>query len=94
MHQFGISLLSRSLGPSAAALQPSALHAQIDSATVAGRITDSAGAAVPGADVTITNTETNFVYDAKSNTSGEWTISPVHITSFRSGVTAAGLIAY
>ena len=66
------------------------LRAQIDTATVAGRITDATGATVAGADVTVTNTETNFAYHAKSNTSGEWTISPVHIGRYRLTVTSAG----
>lgn len=90
MRQPGTSFFSRSLLLSAALLTPAALHAQIDTATVAGRITDPAGAVVPGAEVTITNTDTNLSYHATSNTSGEWTISPVHIGNYRLVVTAAG----
>ena len=90
MRQPGTSFLSRSLLLSAALLAPYALHAQIDTATVAGRITDSAGAVVPGAEITITNIDTNFSYHATSNSSGEWTISPVHIGTYRLVVTASG----
>src|SRR5271170_2044993 len=66
------------------------LNAQIDTATVAGRVTDKTGATVPMADVTITNTETNFVYRTKSAANGEWTISPVHIGTYRLTINAAG----
>src|SRR5271154_3568652 len=66
------------------------LKAQIDTATVAGRVTDKTGATVPMADVTVTNMETNFVYHAKSAANGEWTISPVHIGTYRLAISAAG----
>ena len=66
------------------------LNAQIDTATVAGRVTDKTGATIPNADVVVTNTETNFVYHAKSAENGEWTISPVHIGTYRLTVSAAG----
>src|SRR5271170_120676 len=66
------------------------LNAQIDTATVAGRVTDKTGATVPGADVMVTNTETNFVYRTKSAANGEWTISPVHIGTYRLTINATG----
>ena len=66
------------------------LNAQIDTATVAGRVTDKTGATIPMADVMVTNTETNFVYHAKSAANGEWTISPVHIGTYRLTISAAG----
>ena len=64
--------------------------AQIDTGSVAGRVSDPSGATVANANVELTNTETNFVYHAKSNSNGEWTISPVHIGTYRLTVTAAG----
>ncbi len=73
-----------------AMLLPSGVFAQIDTATVAGRIVDATGATVASADVTVTNTETDFVYHAKSNASGEWIVSPVHIGTYRLVVTAPG----
>lgn len=66
------------------------LRGQIDTATVAGRVVDSTGATIPMADITVMNTETNFVYHAKSNENGEWTISPVHIGTYQLTVAAAG----
>jgi outer membrane receptor protein involved in Fe transport len=71
-------------------LAPLRLSAQIDTATLAGRVTDSSGATVPMAEITVTNTETNFVYRAKSAANGEWTISPVQVGTYRLTVTAAG----
>ena len=71
-------------------LVPAVLDAQIDTATVAGRVVDATGATVASADITVTNTETNFAYHAKSNTNGEWTISPVHVGTYRLAVTAQG----
>ena len=44
-----------------ALLAPAAAHAQFDSATVLGQITDQQGAAVPGATVTLTNLATGIV---------------------------------
>ncbi|MBB5056417.1 outer membrane receptor protein involved in Fe transport [Granulicella aggregans] len=69
---------------------PRTLHAQIDTATVAGRVTDKTGATVPNADITVTSTETNFAYHAKSASNGEWTISPVHIGTYKLTVKAEG----
>jgi outer membrane receptor protein involved in Fe transport len=66
------------------------LHAQIDTATVAGRVTDKSGATVANADITVTSTETNFAYHAKSASNGEWTISPVHIGTYKLIVKADG----
>ena len=66
------------------------LSAQIDTATVAGRVTDKTGATVPMAEITVTSTETNFEYHAKSASNGEWTISPVHIGTYKLTVSAAG----
>jgi hypothetical protein len=69
---------------------PIRLSAQIDTATVAGRVTDKSGATVPMADITVTNTETNFAYHAKSATNGEWTISPVQVGTYSLTVSAPG----
>ncbi len=66
------------------------VQAQIDTATVAGRVVDATGATVPQAVVTLTNTGTNFAYHATTNSNGEWTISPVHIGVYRLEITAQG----
>jgi trimeric autotransporter adhesin len=46
---------------------------QIKSGTITGTVTDSAGAVVPGAEVTITDEETNFTTTATTNDAGEFT---------------------
>ena len=71
-------------------LGSAALRAQIDTGAVAGRVVDATGATIAGAQVELTNTETNFVYRTKSNNAGEWTISPVHIGTYRVVVVAEG----
>ncbi len=65
-------------------------YAQIDTATVAGRVVDRTGATIPRAQITVTNTGTNFAYHATSNDNGEWTISPVHIGVYQLSVRAEG----
>ncbi len=48
------------------------LHAQATSGELTGRVTDAAGAVVPGVTVTIQSAETGFVRDAVTNESGEY----------------------
>ena len=64
--------------------------AQRDAATLEGRVLDQAGAIVPNANVTAVNVETNITYSAQSNTSGEWTISPVRVGTYRLTINATG----
>lgn len=49
-----------------------AAHAQLSTATMFGIVTDSTGAAVPGATVTLTQTQTNFTRTTKTNDHGEY----------------------
>jgi hypothetical protein len=67
-----------------------ASFAQKDTAALVGRVLDPTGASVPGAEVTATDTGTNFTYRASSDTVGEWTISPVRIGSYRVSIKAKG----
>src|ERR1017187_10844924 len=46
------------------------LFSQLDTATISGRVTDASGAVVPGAQVTVVNTETNFENVTLSNADG------------------------
>jgi hypothetical protein len=55
---------------------PSLLPAQ-DVASMTGVVTDTTGAIVPGADVTLVNTTTNASYHAFTNDQGSYTISNV-----------------
>jgi len=63
---------------------------QIDTASIEGRVADSSGASVVGASVDVMNVETNYTYHAVSNRDGKWSISPVHIGTYRVSVSAAG----
>ena len=66
------------------------LFAQRDAASLEGRVVDPSGAVVAGASVTALNTATNFVYQTRSDGSGEWSISPVRIGTYRITISAAG----
>src|SRR5580704_11368885 len=48
-----------------------------DVASVTGVVTDTSGAVVVGADVTVVNTTTNAEYHATTNSSGSYTVSSV-----------------
>lgn len=48
--------------------------AQIRNATITGVVTDSTGAPVPGADVTVTETQTNAVNRLQTSEQGEYTV--------------------
>jgi len=49
----------------------SALHAQIRSATITGSVRDATDAAIPNAEVTIRNQETNISAAMRTNDSGQ-----------------------
>jgi hypothetical protein len=71
-------------------LNCSLLVAQKDAASLEGRVLDTSGAAVPLASISVVNVDTDFRYGAQSNSSGEWTISPVRIGTYRITVKAGG----
>src|SRR5690349_3357697 len=49
-----------------------ALFAQVERGTIVGRVTDSTGLAIPNADVSVHNTGTNVIFDAKSDETGSF----------------------
>jgi hypothetical protein len=51
---------------------PCALHAQAGTADVLGTVTDQTGALIPGAAVTLTNTDTGIIYKTTSGANGEY----------------------
>jgi Carboxypeptidase regulatory-like domain/TonB-dependent Receptor Plug Domain len=71
-------------------LIPTFAQAQKDTASMTGQVTDSSGAVIAGARVDAVNVETNYTHHAVSNQTGEWTISPVRIGTYRVSVTSAG----
>src|SRR5262245_47544562 len=58
----------------APAVAHSALHADGQQATVSGRVTDRSGAALPGATVVLTNSQTGIKTQVVSNVEGLYTI--------------------
>src|SRR6202167_314356 len=64
--------------------------AQVDQGAINGVVRDSTGAVVPHALVTLTNTDTNFVLQGKSDGKGEYSFSPIKIGNYTVSATAPG----
>jgi len=65
-----------------AALSAPALHAQQARGTILGTITDPSGAAVPNADVTVTNTGTGAVFKARTASEGFYTAPSLAVGTY------------
>ncbi len=65
-----------------AALVPSLIQAQIDRAEINGSITDSTGAAIPGATVVVTQEGTNAQRSVSTNDRGEFVVSSLPVGRF------------
>lgn len=70
-----------------------AAHAQVITASVRGTVLDEQGAALAGADVTITNADTGYNRTAKSGTDGEYNFPDLPLGTYRLHVTHAGFKA-
>src|SRR5579863_7623780 len=68
-------------------------HAQANS-TITGTVFDKNGAAVPGAEVTLTQQQTGFVSKAVSNDSGNFTFNGLNVGTYDLKATAKGFNAY
>jgi hypothetical protein len=68
----------------------SAAHAQVTSATIVGTVTDSSGAALPGATVTARNVDTGFTRTVPSNEDGAYRLEFLPIGSYIVEVTLSG----
>src|ERR1700753_2207133 len=64
--------------------------AQVDEGAIAGTVTDSTGAAVPNAAVTLVNTDVGLTPQATTNEAGEYTFQPIRIGHYQVSVTASG----
>src|SRR5687767_11877490 len=64
-------------------LVPALAHAQSDTATVLGRITDQSGATVPGATVTLTNLATQIAATAVTDEAGAYQFLNVRVGNYR-----------
>lgn len=62
--------------------------AQSSSAAVAGTVTDSTGASLPGAKVILTNTATNVARETTSNSAGEYTFAGIPPANYTMAVSA------
>lgn len=71
-------------------LSPQASHAQASQATLYGIVTDSAGAAIPGATITVTNTATSVVTKVVSDGSGSYTLPSLVPSSYTVSADAPG----
>lgn len=66
------------------------LEAQAVNATILGTVTDSSGAVVPNANVTVTETQTNIARTAETNASGNYTFADVTPGVYSVSVEVAG----
>ncbi len=67
-----------------------AVFAQLDQGTITGVVQDTSNAAVPAAQVTLTDTDTGLVLQSKANGSGIYVFSPVKIGNYKVSATAPG----
>jgi hypothetical protein len=70
-------------------LLPATIWAQ-DTATIAGTVSDSSGAVMPGVTVTVANPDRGFVRVVASNSAGEYTAVRIPIGNYVVSVEAAG----
>jgi hypothetical protein len=66
------------------------LCAQLDNGNITGRVTDSTGAVVPGAKVTVTQTEMNFETVLETNADGDYRAASLRPGPYRITVVAPG----
>jgi hypothetical protein len=71
-----------------------AAHAQVTTADVVGRVTDSSGGALPGATVTVTNPATGGVRTQVTSETGDYTFSLLPIGTHPLSVELQGLGAF
>ena len=83
VHQFAMMLLFILLVPTAA-------FAQQDQGTITGIVTDSTGAVVADAKVTVTDVNTGFTLTRDTDKSGSFTIAPLKIGTYQIKASAAG----
>src|SRR5215204_5182540 len=68
----------------------SAVHAQEFRGTIAGTVTDPNGAVVPGASITVKNTETNIANTVTTNDEGSYTVPLLQPGSYTISATGSG----
>lgn len=68
--------------------------AQLSTASMFGSVTDPSGATIPGATVTITQTETNVVRTVQTNGAGEYRADFLPVGPYKVSVTSKGFKTY
>jgi hypothetical protein len=71
-------------------LSSSPLHAQVDTGSIVGSVTDPSGAIVGGATVTLTNQGTNATLSVTVGSDGGYTFTPVRIGTYKLAATSQG----
>lgn len=64
--------------------------AQADQGTITGVVTDTSGAVVPNADITLTSIDTGLTLHGKTDSNGVYTFSPIKIGNYSVSATAKG----
>ena len=72
------------------ALAVGSLHAQVDTGSITGTVTDPSGAVVSGAKVTLTNEGTGASLSTETGADGVYNFSPVRIGTYNLEASAAG----
>src|SRR5437868_189559 len=85
---FGLQVLLALLMALAAWSSP--LFAQVKSSAITGTVTDSTGAILPGAKVTVTETGTGTVNTTQTNEQGQYTVPYLPLGKYTVEVTAEG----
>src|SRR5579871_2357646 len=63
---------------------------QVDAGSISGTVTDSTGAVVPDAQISLVNTDQGITLQTRSGPSGVYTFAPVRIGHYKITVTANG----
>jgi hypothetical protein len=71
-----------------ALLLPNVLRAQLTTSTIYGRVTDANGGTIAGAQVTLTNTDTNLSRTAQTSAEGEYRVELLPIGKYRVEIAA------
>ncbi|MGI9167614.1 MAG: carboxypeptidase regulatory-like domain-containing protein, partial [Pyrinomonadaceae bacterium] len=71
-------------------LTSTAIRAQVTTANIYGNVTDSGGAQLPGAVVTITNDQTSATQSATTNDEGEFTFNFLQVGRYSLSIAASG----
>ena len=83
-----VATLAFALSPAASALNCQPGHA--DSGTIRGKVTDSEGGVIPGADVQVINAQTSQKLDQKSSSEGEFEFVGLAFGDYTIIITAPG----